>query len=55
MLAAWSREHIASASRLGNWNRTPAVPADRWCLWKAMGLWPMAGPALGPQDHEYHP
>src|SRR5689334_10340222 len=49
MLAASSREHIASAGRLGNWSRTRAVPADCLCLRKAIGLWPMAGPALGPQ------
>ena len=32
-----------------NWSRTQAVPADCLCLRKAMGLWPMAGPALGPK------
>jgi len=47
MLAALSRKHIASAAGLVNWSRTQAVPADCLCLRKAMGLWPMAGPALG--------
>ena len=32
-----------------NWSRTQAVPADCLCLRKAIGLWPMAGPALGPE------
>ena len=54
MLAALSREHIANAGRLGNWSRTQAVPADCLCLGKAMGLWPMAGPALGPNTWNGH-
>ena len=48
MLAALNREHIAKRAGSANWSRTQAVPADCLCLRKAMGLWPMAGPALGP-------
>ena len=37
------------AGRLGGWSRTQAVPADCLCLRKDLGLWPRAGPALGPK------
>ena len=43
------RQAHRQPGRLGNWSRTQAVPADCLCLRKDMGLWPMAGPALGPQ------
>jgi hypothetical protein len=52
MLAGSAGKHIAMAGRLGNWSRTQAVPADCLCLQKDMGLWPMAGPALGPKHRD---
>jgi uncharacterized membrane protein YeiH len=46
---ASSPANIARRADLANWSRTQAVPADCLCLRKALGLWPIAGPALGPQ------